>query len=105
MIDFLREVPLFAELSEADLADLAGIVSTVSLEPGAELFAEGDPGDAAFIIKSGMIEIFKRSAGREVLLAVRPAGEVLGEMSLLEKSKRMASGRARGRASVLRSPC
>lgn len=92
---FLKKVPLFASLSDEDLNRLCELITEVRFKPGDELFAEGEEGDAAYVIKEGEIEIIKSSGGREVLLAVRKQGEVIGEMSLLEAAPRFASGRAR----------
>ena len=69
-----------------------------------ELFAEGDAGDRAYVIESGTIEIIKASGDRSVLLAVRDAGEVIGEMSLIEDAPRMASARARVPSRLLAVP-
>jgi signal transduction histidine kinase len=55
---------------------------------------EGDAGQHAYIILSGQIEIYKTSNGRAVVLAVRRAGEVIGEMAILESAPRSAGGRA-----------
>lgn len=95
VFDFLRKVPLFSGLEEEDLRRLCEMVAEIKLAPGEELFAEGDCGDRAYIIKDGEIEIVKESSGREVLLAVRKRGEVIGEMAILEEEPRMAGARAR----------
>ena len=95
MYDFLKKIPLFASLPEHDLDRLCEMVTEVNLPAGAELFAEGSPGDQAYVIKEGEIEILKASSGRSVLIAVRKPGEVIGEMALLEAAPRFASGRAR----------
>ncbi|HEX9029473.1 MAG TPA: CoA-binding protein, partial [Anaerolineales bacterium] len=95
MNNFLRHVPLFAGLSEEDLNRLCEMVSEMRLPGGAELFAEGSPGDQAYVIREGQVEIVKSSAGREVLLAVRQPGDVIGEIALLDAAPRMASARAR----------
>src|SRR3970040_1464799 len=92
---FLKKVPLFSSMSDEDLDRLCEMIEEVRLQPGDELFAEGDEGDKAYVIKEGEIEILKASGGREVQLAVRKQGEVIGEMSLLEAAPRFASGRAR----------
>ena len=93
--DFLKKVDLFAELSDEDLQEICGAVSEMVLPEGELLFAEGDRGDKAYIIKEGQLEITKQTSGREVLLAVRGEGDVIGEMALLEEAPRMASVRAR----------
>jgi signal transduction histidine kinase len=92
--EFLKQVSLFHNLSEGDFEMICGMVEEVHLAPGEELFAEGSPGDRAYIIESGELEIYKESEGREMLLAARGKGEVIGEMSLLENMPRTASVRA-----------
>ncbi len=101
MREFLKKVELFAGMPEADIDRLCRMVDEVSLEPGEELFAEGSPGDRAYVIEDGELEIIKNSSGREVLLAVRESGEVIGEMSLLEDTPRTASVRARDSVRLL----
>ena len=70
-------------------------VEEVTLSSGQELFAEGSPGDRAYVVTKGELEVVKASTGREVLLNVLGPGEVVGEMALLEHKPRMASVRAR----------
>ncbi len=94
MYDFLRSVDLFTELSEPDLRRLCQDISEVRLAEGDELFAEGAPGDKAYVIREGKLEILTSSGGREVLIAVRQAGELIGEMALLEEAPRSATVRA-----------
>ena len=93
-IAFLRNVPLFANLPAADLEALSQQVDERRLTAGQLLFAEGSLGQQAFVIREGRIEIFKTSNGREVQLAVRQPGDVIGETALLEAVPRTASGRA-----------
>jgi len=90
----LRKVELFAELPEEDLMRLCEVVEEVHLPAGQDLFAEGSPGDMAYVIEEGQVEILKSSDGRKVQLAVRQPGEVIGEMALLESMPRNATGRA-----------
>jgi signal transduction histidine kinase/predicted CoA-binding protein len=99
--DFLRKVPLFAELPDADLQRLCSMIKEVGLAAGEALFAEGDPGEEAYVIAEGEIEIVKASSGREVLLAVRASGDVIGETALLEMAPRNATARARGPCKLL----
>lgn len=95
LVTFLRNVPLFANLPEEDLYRICEMATRVSLEAGEELFAEGSPGNKAYVIESGELEIVKVSGKRNVLLALRTTGEVIGEMALLQDRPRMASAVAR----------
>jgi signal transduction histidine kinase len=99
--EFLRKIPLFADLPEPDLLRLCSMVEEVRVDAGELLFAEGSQGTRAYIIQQGELEILKASGGREVLIAVRKPGEVIGEISLLQASPRTASVRARTDAVLL----
>jgi len=101
MHDFLKRIPLFSGLAEDDLNRLCEMVEEVQLKAGEVLFAEGSPGDSAYVIKEGEIEILKASGGRDVLLAVRKPGDVIGEMSILESAPRFATVRARSASLLL----
>jgi signal transduction histidine kinase len=95
LLEFLKNVSLFANLAEHDLKALSQVIKEVRLPAGAELFVEGSEGDRAYIIRDGEIEVFKVSGARSVLIDVGRPGDVLGEMALIEKNPRMASARAR----------
>jgi signal transduction histidine kinase len=100
----LRKVGIFAGLTEEDLDRLAAGVTPVHLSEGDRLFQEGDGGSHAFVIEQGELEVIKATEGREILLAVRGEGEVIGEMALLEEAPRSATVRARTAASLLSIP-
>jgi len=100
----LRAVPLFADLTDADLDCLEEGALLVELDPGDTLFHEGDDGNEAYVITDGEIEIVKITGEREVLLARRGPGEVIGEMALLDSAPRMASGRAAEKTHLISIP-
>lgn len=104
IVDRLATVPLFAGLTREDLENLCRGSREVDIPKGEMLFAEGDPGGEAYVITGGEIEIIKKSIGRDVLLAVRHEGDVIGEMSLLEDSPRMATARARTQSGAIAIP-
>ncbi|MCH7865981.1 MAG: cyclic nucleotide-binding domain-containing protein [Proteobacteria bacterium] len=54
------------------------------------IFKEGDSGDGAFIVETGLIGIFKTVEGEEVQLATMTTGELFGEMAIVDGSARMA---------------
>jgi len=65
------------------------------------LFAEGEPGNELFIIQKGAVKIAKIVDDNEVLLAVLKAGDIFGEMALLEAKPRAASAVAYEECQVL----
>ncbi len=93
--EFLRKIPLFAEMPDSDLMSLCLIVREVNLPAGETLFEQGEEGDTAYIIQNGTVDVVGKSGGRDILLAARGPGEVFGEMALLTDQPRTAAVRAR----------
>ncbi|MEJ2217605.1 MAG: cyclic nucleotide-binding domain-containing protein [Gemmatimonadota bacterium] len=91
---FLRRLPLFADLPEADLSRLCRMAERVNVPAGGAVMEEGTPGDGLYIVVAGKLEVTKRESGGEVVLAARGPGEFLGEMSLLVQGPRSATVRA-----------
>jgi signal transduction histidine kinase len=104
VIDRLRHVGLFADLSDSDLLRICGDLPTVELAAGEVLFEEHEPGDKAYVVTDGTLEIVKTAGGREMLLAVRGSGSVIGEMALLQETPRVATVRARTDAALIAIP-
>jgi signal transduction histidine kinase len=97
----IRRVPLFAELTDADLELLARAARRFAASTGEVVIEEGAPGGSLFVVLDGELEVSKREGDRDVVLAARQAGEVLGEMSLLQQTPRTASARATRRTDLL----
>ncbi len=91
---FVRRLPLFADLSAADVTQLCRSSQRRLAKPGDLVVEQGAPGNSLYIILSGELEIIKREGDQEVVLASLKTGEFVGEMSLLEQKPRTASARA-----------
>ena len=63
---------------------------TIAFGAGATIFAEGDPGEAMYVVQSGTVEI--RQAGAPV--NTLGPGEIFGELALIDQSPRSATARA-----------
>ncbi len=74
------------------------------LQKGEVLFNDGEPGEAAFIVDSGAIGIYKLVEGEEVELAVLNPGELFGEMAIVDGSNRMAHAMAKEESVVIVIP-
>lgn len=102
MIDTLRRIPLFAELSEADLTWLAARAEPVIVGSGETLIEEGQAGDAAYIVLEGEFDVIKQSGHQSIVIAVRNKGEVFGEMALIDQTPRSATVRAKRESRLLK---
>ena len=65
------------------------------LKEGEWLFKEGDAGDTAFVIENGLLEICREEDGKTEHIAQLGPGELIGEMTLIDKLPRSASAFAR----------
>jgi CRP/FNR family cyclic AMP-dependent transcriptional regulator len=87
--DFLREIPLFANLDPHALSQVQLVARPFQVEAGTTLFRQGDPCDGLYLIKHGEIEIRRRVPGdEEVKLAVLGRSAIVGEMSALDHNPR-----------------
>lgn len=69
-------------------------MDVLQLEAGARIFSEGEPGDHAYLIGSGSVEIVTGRDGPPVVLARLGAGELIGEMAVIDDHPRSATARA-----------
>lgn len=91
-VELLRRVPLFADLSERDLAWIVGVAIPRSFPKGTRVFHEGDRSDACYIVRSGLVRITREhSDGRAIALATVGPGEIFGELAMLDGQARSAS--------------
>jgi hypothetical protein len=98
----LRHIPLFADLEARDLERLAAIAEERGFEDGETIAREGELGDAMYVVTDGAIDVLSGTAGAERALARRTAGDVVGEMSIITRSPRMASLVAHGPVRTIR---
>ncbi len=99
---FLRNTLLFKGLPEPELARLAAAMAYVEVPPGTTLIREGDHGDTLFIVYDGTVAVLKENAvGEPEPVATLGAGDVFGEIALLENTPRTASVHSRTRAALL----
>lgn len=70
------------------------VLSRKSYPPGTAIFKQGEPGNAAYIVQTGKVEIWVNEDDEKKVLGVIGAGGIFGEMALIDKSDRMASATA-----------
>jgi CRP/FNR family cyclic AMP-dependent transcriptional regulator len=91
VIDTLRQVPFFAALPDAQLAQVAAIARSKKFPRGAVILSQGDASDSLYIIASGRIKVgISDGEGREVILSMLGPGQFFGEMALVDDHPRSA---------------
>src|SRR5262245_44910452 len=93
VIQFLKYVKLFAELSPESLGKLVNCLTPGDFPAGEGIVREGAPGVSIYIIKSGLVEVRKKdpTTGIDFLVAQLSEGAAVGEMSLLTGKPRSAT--------------
>src|SRR5258705_9570769 len=95
VIDLLKQTPLLAGLSRADLEILAPSVRVETYPAGRVILREGRVGTAFYLVVSGSIEAVKRlGTPEEEAIGTMTAGDFFGEIAIMKHLPRSASARA-----------
>ena len=87
---FLKRVPLFANLPPAELKQVAAIADEHLFIDGEVIAHQGEPGDELYVIVSGEVRVLVSNDNGESEVALRGAGEYVGEMAVISNQPRMA---------------
>jgi CRP-like cAMP-binding protein len=91
----LRRIPFLSTLPERDLRRVYKIARETDLAAGQAIFTKAEAADHMFIVISGRVKIFTRSASKKrKTFAYLKKGDFFGEMGLLEGLPRSASASA-----------
>jgi CRP/FNR family transcriptional regulator, dissimilatory nitrate respiration regulator len=101
----LQMSTIFSGLSEEDLEVIAGICVFRRLEKGEILFHEGSPYQGFYIVRNGVLKIFRSSpSGKEQVLRMVGAGDSFAEAPMGDKRSFPASVQAEKPAEVILVP-
>jgi CRP-like cAMP-binding protein len=94
-LSVLRKHPIFCDLEPEALDQLCRYAKHATLKRGATIFSKGDPGTSLIAVVSGTVKISISSAeGRSAILNLIGAGEIFGEVALLDGLARTADATA-----------
>jgi signal transduction histidine kinase len=86
-----RNSPFARALASLPREKLLQVLEERNCVPGEYIVTEGDFGDAFYLIWSGQVMVFMGDPEAPTFLGYRSAGEIIGEMALLENKPRSAS--------------
>lgn len=102
IIDCLRAIPIFGELSDRELRMVEKLVYIRRYADGEAIFGAGDPSLGMYIVKTGSVHIVRDIPGaKPKLIGVLTAGDFFGEMGLIEDTPRSASALAYGATEMI----
>ncbi len=89
-IDVLARVPLFADLDESELRNIASVFKERRFSAGETVIQQGSGAAAFFVIDSGEVTVQVDGIERRTL----KAGDYFGEMALIDAGTRTATVKA-----------
>src|ERR1700693_5232272 len=91
----LRKHPIFCDLDNEAFEQLCRYAKHSTLKRGTTIVSKGDPGNSLVAVVSGTVKISVSSPdGRSAILNLIGAGEIFGEMSVLDGQPRSADATA-----------
>jgi CRP/FNR family transcriptional regulator, cyclic AMP receptor protein len=88
----LRDDAFLAELGAADIDALHAVGHRSRFAAGCYVCHEGDASDVAWVLLDGLVKLVKLSRdGTEILIELRGAGDIVGEMGAIDGLPRSAA--------------
>lgn len=92
LIQYLKQIPLFSHLKDAQLKEIAARCTTTRVKKGATVFQKTDMSTELYIVNSGVLKaVLTDDEGDEMVLARFEKGAFFGELSLLDGKGRSAT--------------
>ena len=100
-LSVLRKHPYFCDLDPEAFDQLCRYAKHSTLKRGATICSKGDPGNSLFAVISGTVKISTTSAdGRSAILNLIGAGEIFGEIAVLDGQARSADATANSNCEI-----
>lgn len=99
--NLISTAPLFKSLDRTQRLDLVRRFVGHEVAAQTDIIREGEPGRGLYVVLHGSVDVWKRDGDEKVLLATLGAGDVFGEMSLLQDAPAAATVTAAQRSTVL----
>ena len=93
-VEILKGVPIFAKMEPAKLKLLAFTGERMTFVAGQELFHQGDPGDAMYVILGGVADVVIDSPAGPITVAQLRRNNFVGDMAILGDVPRNATIKA-----------
>ena len=93
-IKLLKDIPLFRDLTEKEIKQIAEITEEIKLSKNSILFRQGDEADSFYKLLEGEMEVIKVFSEKEQKLVNMSKGAIIGEMAFLTEARRSGTVRA-----------
>ena len=105
ILDNLKDVTIFSDLDDAEIRKIADFCMPRTYPKNSMVILEEEFGDTVFAICEGTVKITRvNDEGKEVILALLGAGEIFGEMAIIDGESRSANALAQENCILLAFP-
>ncbi len=101
-VELIRQFPIFSKIQPAMQKLLCFSSERLTYDSGQVVFNAGDPGDAAYIIIEGSIEISVPTPSGPIVVNTLSKNELIGEIAIFGDVPRTATAKAMTRIEALK---
>ncbi len=104
MVALLADIEFFSTFSQLEIQQLTNHVQTLNFKFGDTIVTAANDADGLYVIKSGLVRVFKQERGKEISLGIRKQGQIFSELAALRPIKHEYSVRASAKTELLFIP-
>jgi NTE family protein len=91
LVEFLLKVPLFSPVPPTQIDEIADLFERETYQKDEVICRQGDPGNSMYVVRSGIVSVYKEIEGKELYVSDLKRGGFFGEISLLSDEYRNAT--------------
>ncbi len=101
-VELVRQFPIFSKIQPAMQKLLCFSAERLTYDPGQVMFNAGDPGDAAYMIMEGSVEISVPTPAGPIVINTMGKNDLLGEIAIYGEVPRTATAKALSKVETLK---
>jgi len=101
-VELIRQFPIFSKIQPAMQKLLCFSAERLTYDAGQVMFHAGDPGDAAYIVIDGSVEISVPTPSGPIVVNTLGKNDIIGEIAIFGDVPRTATAKAIGKIETLK---
>lgn len=93
-VELIRQFPIFSKIQPAMQKLLCFSAERLTYDAGQVIFNAGDPGDAAYVVIDGTVEISVPTPSGPIVINTMTKNDILGEIAIVGEVPRTATAKA-----------
>ena len=91
MINDISGITIFSDIPKDDLQHITSLLKERHFKKNHVLMFENDESDEVYLLRSGMVKVYRIYEGKEVVLSITIAGDIVGEVEALSSDNHRIS--------------